>query len=121
VAQVDLVVLAVPAVPVDQVASQIAQRDLAVPVVPVVPVEQGVLVALVAPVVPVAVVPVAVAPVHEEPPLVHSEGQEVVLHAVANLSEPSVKSLTTWKHLRWVEYACREEMGTVFDFRVAQV
>ena len=113
----------VPVAQVGRVASQIVQLVPVVPVVLVVlvvPVDPEVLVDLVVPVDPV--VRVAVAPVHvqvrEEQRLVRLDGQEANLHVAVNLKGPSVKSLTTWKHLRWVEYVCLEEMATVSDFHV---
>ena len=105
----DLVVPAVPADLVVPVDSRIAQLDPVAQVDPVI---------LVVPVVPA--VPVVVAPVHA---LVRADqrparlgGLEASLHVAVNRKGPNVKSLTIWKHPRWVGYVCHEEMATVSDF-----
>jgi hypothetical protein len=130
VVQVAPVVLPiVPAAPVHLVAFRIVQLDLVVLVVPVELVElvvPAVLVVLVVLVVPaVLVVPVAAVPVHA---LAHADQLRVLLegleasHRVAvNPKGPSVKSLTTWKHPRWVVCVCLEETETAFDFHVVPV
>lgn len=108
----DLVVPAVPADLVVPVDSRIAQLDPVAQVDPVI---------LVVPVVPaVPAVPVAVAPVHA---LVRADqrparlgGLEASLHVAVNRKGPNVKSLTIWKHPRWVGYVCHEEMATASDF-----
>jgi len=101
-------------------ASRTVLHDLVVLVDPVElevrvdPVVQGALAVL------AEVAQAEVAQAHAEQRPVRLEGQVVVLHVAANPREPSVKSLTIWKHPRWAVCAYREEMATVSDFRVAQ-
>ena len=114
------VVPAVPAAQVDPVDSRTVQLVQAVPVVLAGPV---VLAVPADPVIPVVqAVQVAVAPVHalaraDQRPA-RSDGLEANLHVAVNPKGPSVKSLTTWKHPRWVVYVCLEEMATASDFHV---
>ena len=122
-AQVVPVDLAVPVAQVDLVDSRIDQLVLVVPVVPAIPV---VPVDPVDPVVPVDLaVPVVVAPVHARGRADQQQARlgdlEASLHVAVNQNGPSVKSLTIWKHPRWVGYVCLEEMATASDFHVVPV
>ena len=56
-------------------------------------------------VLPVAAVALAIARADEEMPQVLSAAPVVDLRVAANQNVPSVKSLTTWRHHRWVASA----------------